>query len=35
MILGNRFVKIMRKKAEDFKLLIFTLASAIEEWKKL
>jgi hypothetical protein len=32
MILGNRFVKIMRSDAENFKKQVMTLNEAIDEW---
>jgi hypothetical protein len=35
MILGNRFVKVMRTEAEQFKKTVSTLAEAIDLWSEL
>jgi len=35
MILGNRFVKVMRKEAEKFRNELLTLSSAVDEWVKV
>jgi dynein heavy chain len=32
MILGNRFVKVMRKEAEDFRKSLLNLSTAVDEW---
>ena len=35
MILGNRYVKVMRAEAENFRKNLQTLSNAVEEWKLL
>lgn len=35
MILGNRYVKVMRAEAESFRKHLLTLSNAVEEWKNL
>jgi len=35
MILGNRFVKVRRMEAEQFKKTVSTLAEAIDLWSEL